>query len=199
MPGSCPQCRVALAGVASGGLQGRACSVCGGIWLSRDVAERVAGATAGDETISLGKAADGLARQPFPAHAATPPCPDCERPMMPLVIPGTDVELDTCEAHGTWCDRGELQTIVRRILARRSEGVALPDDVRQRLALTPAELRERLLAQYGADRMEFFARQPSLGNQAANAALDVAENAAVSLAVDVGVGLLGAIISGRRD
>lgn len=139
-----------------------------------------------DRSMALGEKASALATEPFPKHGEAPPCPDCKNAMRPLVVPSTTVEVDTCILHGTWMDRGELETIVRALAAARRAHGAVPLSVHDHEALG------RLDASCGGEPA------PTLANVAADAVLDAVESAAISMAIDVGFGLLGALVSGDR-
>ncbi len=179
---SCPQCAKELTALQSGDVRGDACHECGGIWLSIDVSKRI-GRALDRTSIDLGEKASALATEPFPKHGEAPPCPDCGKAMRCLVVPTTTIEVDTCILHGTWMDRGELETMVRALAASRLADGKPPPGVKADDALW------RLNVAYGGEP------PPMSSNDAANAALGTAESAVLSMAIEVGFSLLGALLS----
>ncbi|HEX7663234.1 MAG TPA: zf-TFIIB domain-containing protein [Polyangiaceae bacterium] len=183
---ACPQCRKPLVAIEHGDLRGDACHDCGGIWLSTEITKRV-GQALDPTSIALGEEASAMATEPFPRHGYAPPCPACAAPMRSLAVPSTKIELDTCTLHGTWMDRGELETMVRTLSARRRDAIA---------AATLAAAGDAAPVRSN----ESYARpsEPSVAADVANAALGVAGDIAASVAVDVAFGLLGAFLTGNR-
>jgi Zn-finger nucleic acid-binding protein len=144
----CPQCHTMLAEVDRETVVGYACNDCGGIWLDSETTTRVE-ATLDTRTIQVGEIASELSQNPAPPHEASPPCPLCLNPMRTYVVPGTDVEVDACDAHGTWFDRGELQTLIRELvqrmqLAQPATGAPLPN----------VDVKQKMIAAYGVDPTE---------------------------------------------
>ncbi len=195
----CPQCQKPLDIVDRSTVVGYACHDCGGIWLDSETTARVE-QSLDTQTIQVGEVAASLAEIPFPPHAASPPCPICRAPMHTLSAPSTDVELDRCEAHGTWFDRGELQTLIRELMDRMTTTTdASSFDASSSSSstqpsgphpITPKELRAQMIAQYGVD--------PSAPPPQETPGLDFAQGVATNLAIDVGISILGSLISGGR-
>jgi hypothetical protein len=50
-----------------------------------------------------------------PAH-----CPSCHRPLYRYVATRARIELDACEAHGVWFDRGELGKLATQMAVERA-------------------------------------------------------------------------------
>ena len=138
----CPQCKEVLDIADRSTVVGYPCPSCGGIWLEKETMQKVI-AYLDPQSIQMSEQAAEGASVPFPPHAARPPCPMCAEPMSTFVLPGTDVEVDRCEAHGTWLDRGELETIVHE----------LTKGVYEMAAAHPAtgEVRARVKELYGLD------------------------------------------------
>lgn len=154
---ACPQCKDPLVGITHDEISALGCRGCGGTWIENETMSRVIHALE-PSSIEVGNDAAKMARMPFPPHAATPPCPTCHAPMRTEVLAGTDVEIDVCESHGTWLDRGELQTIVQELMARQNQEPttnAFVEPPKKRAAaahaITPEELRAQMIAQYGID------------------------------------------------
>jgi Zn-finger nucleic acid-binding protein len=195
---TCPQCSVELVPIERAALSALACHACGGTWLGRETMSAVT-RTLDPASIQVGDVAGELAEIPFPPHASSPPCPICRAPMRTDVIAGTDVEIDACAEHGTWLDRGELQTLVRELMARQPAD-QMPAVLASAAAqtpigshpITPDELRAQMISQYGIDPSA-----PPRG-PAMNAGLDFAQGAATSLAIDIGISLIGSMLGGRR-
>ena len=61
-----------------------------------------------------------------PDTAAALTCPHCARPMLRRRVERAQVDLDDCPEHGTWFDRGELQTVARTVAAMRAYGPRIP-------------------------------------------------------------------------
>ncbi len=138
----CPQCQEMLEIVDRRTVVGYACPSCGGIWLDSETTARVE-QTLDTQTLQVGEVASSLAQNPFPNHAPSPPCPLCESPMRTYVVPGTDVEVDACDAHGTWFDRGELQTLIRELMSRVNEMVVA--------SASSGDVRQKMIDKYGID------------------------------------------------
>ena len=109
------------------------CGTCGGIWLGRE-ASRILAASFPQSTVL----AAGLSTAVIPDKdlaASAGPCPECNGVMMrrrfTTTAPGVraltrldraapgelSVELDVCDAHGTFFDRGELSQVTRSLEA----------------------------------------------------------------------------------
>jgi Zn-finger nucleic acid-binding protein len=190
----CPQCDKPLDIVDRSTLVGYACHDCGGIWLDSETSARVR-ERLDTQTIQVGEIAAGLAEVPFPPHQASPPCPICRVPMQTWTVASTDVEVDSCNEHGTWFDRGELQTLIRELMARITEPaspafppVSADDGQPGTYTLSSAELRAQMMMQYGVD--------PSA--PPASPGLGIAQDVATGLAVDIGLSILGSLLGGRR-
>jgi Zn-finger nucleic acid-binding protein len=121
--------------------------------------------------------------------------------MHTLSAPNTDVELDSCAEHGTWFDRGELQTLIREMDRMTTPAAASPFDSsastqpttsqpRGPHPITPEELRAQMIAEYGVD--------PSAPPQQGTPSLDFAQGVATNLAIDVGISILGSLLGGSR-
>jgi Zn-finger nucleic acid-binding protein len=196
----CPQCQLALIAIDRPELSALACHACGGTWLVRETMSRVS-STLDPASIQVGEVASELAEIPFPPHASSPPCPTCRTPMRTAIMTGTDVEVDSCSDHGTWLDRGELQTLIRELMARQPAD-NLPAVYASAVAqtpvgphpITPDELRAQMIAQYGVDP----SAPPKLLNSTTNTALNFGQGMATSLAVDLGISILGSLLGNSR-
>jgi Zn-finger nucleic acid-binding protein len=148
----CPQCQEMLEIVDRATVVGYGCPGCGGIWLDSETTARVE-QKLDTQTIQVGEVAASLAQTPFPPHAASPPCPLCEKPMRSHVVPGSDIEVDGCAAHGTWFDRGELQTLIRELMARADQPAPFDATISRNApqSLISPEEQARMMAQYEAE------------------------------------------------
>lgn len=112
----CPECKKALVKASVGGVDLSQCHRCGGVWLSRDLFERVAadreergtvlGALQGDQAKGVSTLETVHYRH----------CPECGR-MMNRTNYGriSGVILDTCKDHGLWFDKDELRRVLEFI------------------------------------------------------------------------------------
>jgi Zn-finger nucleic acid-binding protein len=141
----CPQCNEMLEIVDRATVVGYACPDCGGIWLDSATTVRVE-TTLDTQTIQVGEVASSLSQNPAPPHAPSPPCPLCLNPMRSYVVLGTDVEVDACDAHGTWFDRGELQTLIRELMRRLET-----DPVMKNAPLPVVDVKAKMLETYCVD------------------------------------------------
>lgn len=116
----CPRCPGH--GLFTGEARGvhlHACGGCGGVWLAPEVARRVL-----RPLFTPG----GL-----PGTTSPGACPACRAPMVAWTVGETGVELDSCDRHGTWFDRQELESLARAASSLR--GRPEPD-------FTPLQARE---------------------------------------------------------
>ena len=140
----CPQCNEMLEIVDRATVVGYACPSCGGIWLDSATTSRVE-TTLDTQTIQVGEVAASISMNPTPPHQASPPCPLCSNPMRSYVVLGTDVEVDACDEHGTWFDRGELQTLIRELMHRMETAPAM------NAPLANVDVKTKMLETYGVD------------------------------------------------
>ncbi len=138
----CPQCKEQLEIASATTVVGYPCNHCGGIWMEAETMNKVI-AYLDPESIQMSEQAAQAAEAPFPPHEASPPCPMCGTAMVSFVLPGTDVEVDRCGPHGTWLDRGELETIVREL----SKSLYEMTEVRK----SSGSVRARVKDLYGLD------------------------------------------------
>ncbi|WP_394845074.1 zf-TFIIB domain-containing protein [Pendulispora brunnea] len=114
----CPHCpnRPLFEG-ARGTVKLHGCGVCGGLWIGNELAARLLQQVEPD-ALALAEQASrhGI---PFPPLVARPGCPVCGVALRRITVHGTSTELDLCDAHGTWFDRDELQSVARFFEERR--------------------------------------------------------------------------------
>ena len=140
----CPECKQPLVKASVGRIDLSQCHRCGGVWLSRDLFERVAadreergtvlGALPGDQ-------AKGVIESEIIHYR---PCPECSR-MMNRTNYGriSGVILDTCKDHGLWFDKDELRRVLEFIQkggldkSRERQITELEDKKRQAVASQP--------------------------------------------------------------
>ncbi|WP_394834405.1 zf-TFIIB domain-containing protein [Pendulispora rubella] len=87
------------------------CGICGGVWIGNDLARRMFERLDMD-AIAL---ADLAARKsvPHPVPKREPKCPVCHGSLRRITVDQTLIEIDLCDAHGTWFDRYEFQAVAR--------------------------------------------------------------------------------------
>lgn len=109
----CPECRVPLVGRRTGVYSYTECARCGGLFLSNDVFERVAGAA---DARAIARAVEGdepPKPESPPVRFHYRPCPGCGTLMTRRNYgAGSGVILDLCRTHGVFLDRGELTAVV---------------------------------------------------------------------------------------
>lgn len=108
----CPDCRVPLVARTTGVLGYAECSRCGGLFLGREVFEKV---VEGAEVRAAARAveADVAAEVRVPVQFHYRKCPECGDLMMRRNYGGgSGVILDVCGKDGVFLDRGELTGIV---------------------------------------------------------------------------------------
>ena len=102
---SCPRCAVALQetrGVESA-VQG--CDSCGGVWVDHETLGRLGQNLRDAKVLASRVAIRGRARVLDHREIG---CPVCTTTLHRARVPGTDVDVDYCAAHGTWLDWGEI-------------------------------------------------------------------------------------------
>jgi hypothetical protein len=72
------------------------------------------------ETLATADAAAARATHAVDTSHAGLACPDCRAALRRMVIPGSTVEVDRCDDHGTWFDRAELRHAAEAVARTRS-------------------------------------------------------------------------------
>lgn len=119
---SCPRCKLRLHAASVGPITLQGCGGCGGLWLDNE-STRVVIAQVNPEVTSLARmAASNAQKSPDLRQPIT--CPICSRLLRR--VPGGDpsVQVDICDEHGTWFDRGELAQIADLARAHRRSHTA---------------------------------------------------------------------------
>ena len=137
----CPECKQPLMKASLGGVDLSQCHRCGGVWLTRELFERVAADREERGTV-LGALPGDLAKGAIaPEVVHYRPCPECAR-MMNRTNYGriSGVILDTCKEHGLWFDKDELRRVLEFIqkggLDKSRERQIQELEDRKRLAVT---------------------------------------------------------------
>jgi Zn-finger nucleic acid-binding protein len=122
---ACPRCGESLfEGRASSGVVLEGCGECGGIWLENANAQRALQTF--DRTLNtLSTQASAHAKRE-PAVTPRVSCPACNVPMGRTRVANTNIDLDTCAAHGTWFDRGELAAVLDALRPRPAAASSAP-------------------------------------------------------------------------
>jgi Zn-finger nucleic acid-binding protein len=82
------------------------------VWLDNAAAERVV-ATLCQASLALAKGASDNAVRSVEPTGHQLPCPVCRGTMSTQRIANAWLDVDRCDAHGTWYDRGELERVAR--------------------------------------------------------------------------------------
>lgn len=177
----CPHCGCTLSAGRAASTTVHGCASCGGVWLDNMASQKLVSAV-DPSVLSLADAASRMASMPFPPHEARPRCPVCRGDLQPVRLEAVGVALDTCNLHGTWFDRGELQAVARSFAATRKTEA----DRAHITAAAAAAAMGRPLAPLGVSY--------ATNQVAPSIAGDVATGVAGGFAVDLGLGLLEVLI-----
>jgi Zn-finger nucleic acid-binding protein len=130
------------------------CGRCGGVWLRPD-AERAVLSTVVKAALYLADRADeSAAVEVNTSQTAT--CPLCRLPLVRARHDPSGIDLDRCEEHGTWFDRGELQKVSKGAQALR-EGWKATLRQEEMRRLDEAASQQAALAEEGPARRLFRA------------------------------------------
>jgi Zn-finger nucleic acid-binding protein len=99
------------------------CGVCGGVFLARACADRLA-ATLSAEAIALAERASRQARH-APDRSVPLDCPMCRKVMKRTRAAMAQVDLDSCATCGTWYDRDEIRHVTDAIRSSGWGGAAV--------------------------------------------------------------------------
>jgi Zn-finger nucleic acid-binding protein len=124
----CPRCASALRDVRSTESVLHGCMSCGGVWLDPATVERLSRARDPDLERAAGRIL-GLLR---PGPGLRDPlicCPVCAAPLRRAEIANSVSQIDVCDAHGTWFDRGEVVAFAEASAESRA-GEVSEDDLR---------------------------------------------------------------------
>lgn len=114
---TCPRCGTHLVPLRAGDASALACPGCGGAFLDpRAVARLRTHPELVDAVVAASRA---VPRDLLVFGPVT--CPTCGGPLRAAVWDG--VEVDGCDEHGTWFDRGEVAVVARA----RSHGSGVPE------------------------------------------------------------------------
>ncbi|MBX3192061.1 MAG: zf-TFIIB domain-containing protein [Labilithrix sp.] len=103
------------------------CSACGGLWLAPEAAVHVMRGLGDALESSLARAGNTHERVsvvPPPPDLGERGCPRCGVTMMRVTV--GSIVIDSCVAHGTWFDRGELDGVVSA--CRKLKALQAPED-----------------------------------------------------------------------
>ncbi len=107
-----------------GGVAIQGCGVCGGVFLGRACADRLATSLPAD-AIALALRAGQSARH-APNTERPLACPMCKKTMSRTRAAKAQVDLDVCASCGTWYDRDEIRRITDAIRSSGWGGAAVP-------------------------------------------------------------------------
>jgi len=122
---NCPACQTALIVVEHEGIEIDWCLDCRGLWFDEGELELL-----GEKSGRHLEAEDMGRRRGDRVEHGDRKCPRCRKKMERLLLdlPGdATIELDRCNAHGFWLDRGELGGIIRtrKLRSATDEGLML--------------------------------------------------------------------------
>ncbi|MFO0659364.1 MAG: zf-TFIIB domain-containing protein [Polyangiaceae bacterium] len=121
-PMPCPRCQTALFEGRRGNVVLHGCGNCGGVFADNSHTQRVIARFDGD-AVGLAQQASAAARTVV--RPTTPGCcPVCSGMMRFVNVDPYDLQLDICDAHGTWFDRDELQRLTW--IYHQSQGASQP-------------------------------------------------------------------------
>lgn len=198
----CPRCTAELH-VAHGqnGHVVCACLSCGGVWLNAQTANEVKTAF-GEWAMRVADHAASTAQIAPDTHSnRSLVCPSCQKPMRKARVPGVGFEIDVCDPHGTFYDRGELSAALSAVRAPKKTGahrLYVPAAVGVGVgvvavgagAATAVALSQSSQVQAQAQAMSNNGAE--MAADAAEIALDVASEVDVGDALEVG----GALVEG---
>ncbi len=115
----CPRCCVELQEGQAQEMVVHACARCGGIWLDKQGAARVAQALL-PQVLALADQAAQQARRTV-NEAPHISCPECAEILLRTTVVEAGVATDRCPDHGVWYDRNELQRIAEALSRVRQQ------------------------------------------------------------------------------
>jgi Zn-finger nucleic acid-binding protein len=117
-----------------------ACGGCGGVWVDNKLGAQIA-RIGNSVAQSVAGIVDARAQQRVDLAAAIV-CPECAQPLARTVVPGNmrrPLEIDCCNTHGTWFDRGELASLLIAVEQRRQAGDMLDANLAHTMAQADAQ------------------------------------------------------------
>ncbi len=176
-----------------------ACLACGGVWLNAKTASDVKSAF-GEWAVKVADHAASSAQIAPDTHSNRAlACPSCQKPMRKARVPGVGFEIDVCDPHGTFYDRGELSAALKVVQAPKksaAQRLYVPAAVGVGVvavgagAAAAVALSQSSQAQAQAQAMS--SNGAEMAADAAEIALDVASEVDVGDAVEIG----GALVEG---
>lgn len=113
----CPRCALPLFEGKTSAVVMYGCGGCGGLWLDNQGSQRIV-EVVDDEVAELASRAEDNATCPVDTAAAGLLCPQCDGVMRRVRMSKAKLDLDICDQHGTWFDRGELQRVMNACAGR---------------------------------------------------------------------------------
>jgi len=109
---SCPRCLTNLVRGRYGELIAHGCPRCGGIWLDQATNDSiVAGLTDEAMAVLRDRSAKTKAKVDLEAEGLT--CPVCHEALRRHRVKHAWLDIDICDAHGTWYDCGEIERVAQ--------------------------------------------------------------------------------------
>ncbi len=107
----CPACTCLLSPERKGQFRLDACADCGGVWLETAQIRKLVEKKSSVLLDFASEAASKGTTKPE-AHVARR-CPECDKPLKTVSV-NDKLDIDVCNAHGTWFDREELARYVNK-------------------------------------------------------------------------------------
>jgi len=104
------------------------CGSCGGIWVDNDGSRRIVQSLDTAVANLALRASEHATARPDTSRAGLP-CPSCAQPLRRVRISRAEVDVDICDAHGTWFDRDELTSVAGTYAPSSPPRVLIPPDL----------------------------------------------------------------------
>ncbi len=128
---SCPRCLTNLVSLRVGAVAVRGCPTCAGVWLDPDTNRRMAEGF-DEEAVAAVRAHSSKAKVKVDESVGNLSCPVCRKALRRHRIDNAWLDVDICDDHGTWYDKGEVERVTQALNAPVATGdwrsVADPDE-----------------------------------------------------------------------
>lgn len=121
----CPRCAEPLTKHAVDGFRGHGCHACGGMWLDNSASQQVVTALP-DNAHALAAQVSAAAASGVDTDGQNLSCPECDATLTRTRVKNAWLDVDICQRHGTWFDRGEIIRVARAANLPPSDWRATP-------------------------------------------------------------------------